>query len=207
MDNLGGFVPGLVVAYTVTWIMVYFIVFQGVGSSGKVVYVTALLPYVALVAFFIRAITLPNAMTGLKFFLIPDFNMLLNAEVWQRAVIQIFYSLGVGFGSLIAFASYGAKKDDFVGNAVKVSAINCSTSMFAGVVVFPILGYLAYEMRTVNPCIGGDNLADCNPSVYLELVWHSSLFPLPFPECHCHFSGRSSSLQCSCAWASILSLP
>merc|ERR1719382_219372 len=78
MDNLGGFQPGLVVAYTVTWIMVYFIVFQGVGSSGKVVYVTALLPYVALVAFFIRAITLPNASTGLKFFLIPDFSKVLK---------------------------------------------------------------------------------------------------------------------------------
>jgi len=160
MDELGGFQPGLVVAYTVTWIMVYFIVFQGVGSSGKVVYVTALLPYVALVAFFIRAITLPNAMAGLRYFLVPDLNMLMNAKVWQRAVVQIFYSLGVGFGSLIAFASYGAKKDDFVGNAIKVSAINCSTSMFAGFVVFPILGYLASEMSSVNPCIGGDNLAD-----------------------------------------------
>merc|ERR1711972_1148909 len=106
--------------------------------------------------------TLPNAMTGLKFFLFPKFDTLLNPVVWQRAVTQIFYSLGVGFGSLIAFASYGAKNDDFIGNAVKVSGINCGTSMFAGFVVFPILGYLAYEMKEVDPCIGGDDLRDLN---------------------------------------------
>lgn len=160
MDVLGGFQPGLLLAHTVTWILVYFIIFQGVGSSGKVVYVTATLPYVALFAFLIRGLTLPNAMTGLKFFLIPDLSKLLNAEVWQRAVTQIFYSLGVGFGSLIAFASYGAKNDDYIGNAIKVSSINCGTSVLAGFVVFPILGYLAHEMKNINPCFAGDNLAD-----------------------------------------------
>uniref|UniRef100_A0A7S1RMK9 Uncharacterized protein n=1 Tax=Alexandrium catenella TaxID=2925 RepID=A0A7S1RMK9_ALECA len=96
----------------------------------------------------------------MKFFLEPKLEKLQNLEVWQRAVTQIFYSLGVGFGSLIAFASYGAKKDDFVGNATKVSVINCATSMFAGVVVFPILGYLAHEMRDINPCFHGDDLAE-----------------------------------------------
>lgn len=160
MDVLGGFQPGLLVCHTIVWIAVYFIIFQGVGSSGKVVYVTATMPYVALAAFLIRGLTLPGAMTGLSFFVIPDMSKLLNAEVWQRAVTQIFYSLGVGFGSLIAFASYGAKNDDYVGNAVKVSVINCATSVLAGFVVFPILGYLANEMKSINPCFAGDNLAD-----------------------------------------------
>lgn len=160
MDDLGGFNYGLLASFTVMWIMIYFIIFKGVGSSGKVVYVTAILPYVALVAFFFRAITLPNAFTGLKFFLMPRMEFLLDPQSWLRAATQIFYSLGVGFGSLIAFASYGNKKDDFVGNAVKVSVINCSTSVFAGFVVFPILGYLAQEMEDINPCFGGEDLSD-----------------------------------------------
>jgi len=186
MDVTGGFQWGLLGAYTLTWIMVYFIVFQGVGSSGKVVYVTAIMPYVALTAFFIRAITLPNASTGLRFFLQPDFSMLANFEVWQRAVTQIFYSLGVGFGSLIAFSSYGAKNDDFIGNAVKVSVINCSTSMFAGFVVFPILGYLAYEMEGINPCFNGNNLGDLS-SIGLSgtglafIAFPIAISRMPFP--------------------------
>jgi len=111
-------------------------------------------------AFFIRAITLPNMMVGLRFFLEPKAELLMNPIVWQRAAVQIFYSLGVGFGSLIAFASKGKPNDPFITHAKIVTGVNCGTSMFAGFVVFPILGYLAWEMKEVNPCIGGDDLAD-----------------------------------------------
>jgi SNF family Na+-dependent transporter len=159
MDDLGGFHPGMLLAYTLAWLLVYLCIFKGIASSGKVVYVTATLPYIALVAFFIRAVTLPNALTGIRFFVEPDFGLLFNAEVWIRASTQIFYSLGVGFGSLVAFGSYGARSSDFVKEASKVSLINCGTSVFAGFVVFPILGYLAHELSGVNPCIHGDDLS------------------------------------------------
>jgi len=160
LDDLGGFHGGMLLAYTAAWLLVYLCICKGIASSGKVVYVTATLPYVALVVFFFRAVTLPNAGRGVEFFLRPDFGLLLNGEVWLRAVTQIFYSLGVGFGSLIAFASYGKKDSDFILDAVKVSCINCGTSVFAGFVVFPILGFLAHELAEVNPCIAGDNLSD-----------------------------------------------
>mmetsp|Transcript_90739 Transcript_90739/g.228209 ORF Transcript_90739/g.228209 Transcript_90739/m.228209 type:complete len:619 (+) Transcript_90739:86-1942(+) len=160
MDDLGGFHYTLLASFVVAWILVYGCVFKGVESSGKVVYVTAILPYVCLVCFFIRAITLENAWSGIVFYLKPDLSQLLTAEVWIRAATQIFYSLGVGFGSLVAFASYGDKKDDFVGHAFKVSIINCGTSFFGGFVVFPTLGYLASELSNVNPCIQGDQLND-----------------------------------------------
>jgi SNF family Na+-dependent transporter len=163
MDDLGGFHPGMLVAYTLAWLLVYGCIFKGIASSGKVVYVTATLPYIALIAFFVRAVTLPNALTGIRFFVEPDFALLLNAEVWIRAATQIFYSLGVGFGSLIAFGSYSAQGNDFVKEASKVSIINCGTSVFAGFVVFPILGYLAHELSGVNPCIRDDALSDLAP--------------------------------------------
>jgi len=149
---------GMFAAYTAAWVLVYGCVFQGVASSGKIVYFTALFPYVVLVIFFFRAMTLPNALTGVKFYLSPDFSKLVEPSIWIDAVTQIFYSLGVGFGSLIAFASFSDAKDDFVGNAVKVSAINCGTSFFCGFTVFPVLGYLALEMSKVNPCFQKDNI-------------------------------------------------
>jgi len=158
IDVLGGVQWGMFGAFTGAWVLVYLCVYNGVATSGKVVYVTATLPYVALVVFFFRAITLPNALTGAKFFVQPDWSLLLNGTVWIRAVTQIFYSLGVGFGSLIAFASYGGKHSKFLGDATKVSLINCGTSVFAGFVVFPILGYLAHELSEHNPCVRSDNL-------------------------------------------------
>lgn len=166
IDIVGDLHWGMVAAYTVAWLLVFLCVFAGVASSGKVVYVTATLPYIALVAFFVRAISLDNAVVGLKFFLTPDFSLLLDVRVWLRAVTQIFYSLGVGFGSLIAFASYGKdQKSDFVGDALKVSFINCGTSIFAGFVVFPVLGYVAGELATVNPCVSSDSLSNLSSVV------------------------------------------
>jgi len=89
----------------------------------------------------------------------PDFSLLLDSSVWFRAVIQSFYSLGVGFGTLTAFASYGNNQTtDFVGDGFKVSFINCCTSILAGFVVFPVLGYVAGELSQVDPCIASNSL-------------------------------------------------
>jgi len=67
--------------------------------------------------------------------------------------------LGVGFGTLIAFASHGNDQTtDFVGDAIKVSLINCGTSILAGFVVFPILGFVAGELSQVDPCIASNSL-------------------------------------------------
>ena len=56
-------------------------VFAGVQSSGKVVYVTATAPYVFLVILFFRGITLPGALNGIKYYIVPDFSKLLEFKV------------------------------------------------------------------------------------------------------------------------------
>ena len=45
------------------------------------VYVTATFPYVVLIILFIRNLLLPGAMTGIKFYVIPEWNRLLEAKV------------------------------------------------------------------------------------------------------------------------------
>lgn len=45
--------------------------------------------------------TLQNASTGLGFYLNPDWSTLGESTVWLKAATQIFYSLGVGYGSLV----------------------------------------------------------------------------------------------------------
>uniref|UniRef100_A0A5F9CT07 Transporter n=1 Tax=Oryctolagus cuniculus TaxID=9986 RepID=A0A5F9CT07_RABIT len=68
---------------------------------------------------------------------------LANPRTWINAATQIFFSLGLGFGSLIAFASYNEPSNNCQKHAIIVSLINSSTSIFASIVTFSIYGFKA----------------------------------------------------------------
>lgn len=54
----------------------------------------------------IRGITLPGAWEGIRYYLQPNFDVIQNPQVWVDAATQVFFSLGPGFGVLLAYASY-----------------------------------------------------------------------------------------------------
>ncbi|XP_031549325.1 sodium- and chloride-dependent GABA transporter 2-like isoform X2 [Actinia tenebrosa] len=123
------------------WIITYLCVVKGIKSSGKVVYFTATFPYIILIILFFRGVTLEGAGEGLKTFFTPKWDLLLDANIWKDAATQMFFTLSLGFGALIAFASYMPIHNQVMRDAYTVVFINCGTSLFAGIVVFSILGY------------------------------------------------------------------
>ncbi|KAF0303872.1 Sodium-dependent neutral amino acid transporter B(0)AT3 [Amphibalanus amphitrite] len=128
-----------------SWVLVYACIMRGIQSSGKVVYFTALFPYLILIIFFGRAVTLPGAGVGLKHLFTPKMEKLIDPTVWMDAATQVFYSLSVGFGSLIAFASYNPVNNNCKQDAVFMCIVTVFTATFGAVDIFAVLGYKAVQ--------------------------------------------------------------
>jgi NSS family neurotransmitter:Na+ symporter len=65
-----------------------------------------------------------NVLNGLGYLWNPDFSQLTHFETWLAAAGQIFFSLSVGFGVILNYASYLKKKDDIALSAMTASATN-----------------------------------------------------------------------------------
>uniref|UniRef100_A0A673Y5T5 Transporter n=1 Tax=Salmo trutta TaxID=8032 RepID=A0A673Y5T5_SALTR len=126
------------------WILLYFCIFKGIKSTGKVVYFTALFPYVILLALLINNVQLPGAMEGIRFFIVPNWEKLLELEVWVNAAAQIFNSIGIGFGSLMAMSSYNNFNNNILKDTLAISITNSLTSILAGFVIFSAFGYMSH---------------------------------------------------------------
>ncbi len=88
---------------------------------------------------------MPGAFDGLAYYLRPDFSSLTNLEVWSAAYTQVFFSLSVGFGVMIAYASFLPEKSDIVNNAFIISLADAGTAFIGGLVVFSTLGFYSHE--------------------------------------------------------------
>merc|ERR1712186_116752 len=147
-DNLGGLKPELVGCLAAAWTIVCLCLIKGVQSSGKVVYFTALFPYLVLVILLIRGATLDGAYEGILFYVYPTAEKLEGLKkinVWSAAATQIFYSLGPSFGGLITLASYNKFSNNCHRDAMLIAFANCGTSIFAGFVIFSIIGFMAKQ--------------------------------------------------------------
>lgn len=122
----------------VFWAIVFAInitlIYRGI-SKGIEKFCSYAMPLMAVCAFIvlIRVLTLgtpdpslpeQNVVNGLGYMWNPDFSALGNAKTWLAAAGQIFFSLSVGFGVILNYASYMKKKDDVVLSGLTASATN-----------------------------------------------------------------------------------
>jgi NSS family neurotransmitter:Na+ symporter len=135
---------GLIIVWFLNWLIIYRGVQRGLELANKI-FMPLLFVLTTVLVFW--SFTLDGAMTGIKAYLTPDFSKLMNHKVWIDAYSQIFFTLSLGFGIMIAYASYLPSKANITRNAILTGFINSGYSLFAGFAVFSVLGFMAVSQQ------------------------------------------------------------
>jgi len=141
-----------------------------------VVYFTATFPYVILAVLLVRGITLPGAANGLVYYFKPDFAKLREPQVWIKAGTQVLYSYACTFGGMVSLGSYNKFRRDFIRDCTIIVGINGFTSLFAGCVIFSVVGYMAHVSG-----IPIDKVADSGPGLAF-IVYAKAVSMMPAPD-------------------------
>jgi len=159
--TIGGFSIPILIGVIVSWLAIYFSVWKGVKSVSKVVVWTATLPFLMLAILIVRAVTLDGAGDGLRLFLIPDWTALRDPQLWIAAFSQVFFSLSLAFGVMLAYGSCNPRKTEMTKSVFIIAAGNFLVSFMSGIVIFGTLGYMAAQQGVpVTEVIkGGPSLA------------------------------------------------
>ncbi|XP_041665263.1 sodium-dependent neutral amino acid transporter B(0)AT1-like [Cheilinus undulatus] len=135
----------IVVCLIAAWTILCICYIRGISTSGKAVYITAILPYIVLAIFLVRGLTLKGALSGIKHLFTPDVDKLTSPTTWLNAGAQVFYAFGLGWGGLISFSSYNPIHNNCMRDAVILTVVTGLTSIYAAAVTYTIIGFRATE--------------------------------------------------------------
>ncbi|RRS02025.1 sodium-dependent transporter [Glycomyces terrestris] len=144
--DFGTWLPGLGVALALVWVATLVVigagVKKGIEASSKVFIPLLIVLFGALV---VQSLTLDGAVDGLNAFFTPDWEAIRGPQVWLAAYSQIFFTLSVGFGIMVTYGSYLKRRSDITTSAWTVGMSNSFGEILAGIAVFAVLGFLAFE--------------------------------------------------------------
>ena len=130
--------PGLpLVGHTLFLLVTAVIVAAGIkGGIEKFSKVMMPLLFVIVLGIAIYSMTLPGAMAGLDYLFNPDFSK-INAKACAAALGQAFFSLSIGFGTIMTYASYVSKKENVMFQSVATAVSDLSFALIAGIAIMP----------------------------------------------------------------------
>lgn len=166
------------------WMVLTTVICFGICSFGlqegveKVTKIFMVLLLAIIVVLAVRSMTLPNAVQGLKFYLLPDFSRMKEYGIWETiyaAMSQAFFTLSIGIGSLAIFGSYIGKERRLLGESIHIAALDTAISIIAGLIIFP-----ACFSFDVNPGEGPGLVFVTLPNIFYSMsggrIWGSLFF-------------------------------
>ncbi len=139
----------------ILWMAVFLIITCAIVSGGvsngieKVSTIMMPVLFVFLVIIMIYCLTLPNAVKGVKFFLVPDFSSITSlsdfADILLNAMGQVFFSLSLGMGTLITYGSYLDKNNNLTASTFTIVILDTAVAVIAGLAILPAVFSFGFE--------------------------------------------------------------
>ena len=88
----------------------------------------------------VNSLTLDNAIEGVKFYLVPDFQRALDVGIGNvivAAMNQSFFTLSLGIAAMEIFGSYMSKDHTLPGEAVRICCLDTFVAFMSGMIIFP----------------------------------------------------------------------
>lgn len=146
---------------------------EGIERASKVMMPVL---FLILIALCIRSLTLPGANEGLTFLFQPDFSK-IDSSVVLSAMGQAFFSLSIGMGCLVTYASYFGKNTNLQTTALQVTILDTLVAVLAAVMIFPAVFNFGIE-----PTAGPELVFITLPNVFEQLpfgnIWSFVFFVL-----------------------------
>lgn len=140
------FVPAVMVPLVLVWLFSIVLLARGVQKGIAQLSIVFIPLLVVMFAFLVvRSLMLPGAWVGVNALFTPDWSRLADSSIWIAAYGQIFFSLSVGFGIMITYASYLKKQTNLTASGLVVGFSNSAFEILAGIGVFAALGFIAVQ--------------------------------------------------------------
>ncbi len=114
---------------------------KGIEKASKIMMPLLFIIFLVIIA---RSLTLPNAMSGVTYFLKPDFTKITSSGI-LFALGQSFFALSIGVTAMLTYASYLDKRTNLVQSGISVVLMNITVSVMAGLAIFPAMSSFGME--------------------------------------------------------------
>lgn len=173
----GGWRP---VFWTFVFLLLNYIILSRGVQKGIEKLNNILMPlmFVLLIVLCVNSLFMPGASEGLKFLFLPDFSK-LTPDVVLSALGQSFFSLSIGVGTMLTYASYFSADTRLAKTAFTTSVLDTLVAILAGVMIFPAV--FSFGMQ---PAQGLALVYEVLPQVFRSInggmIWASIFFFLLF---------------------------
>ncbi len=168
------------VLWTVIFLLVNLTIVAGGVKKGIERACNILMPmlFVLLIAFCINSFTMPGFRDGVSFLFHPDFSQ-ITPSVLLGALGQAFFSLSLGLGCMMTYASYFSNRTRLARTAVTTAVLDSAVAILAGVIIFP-----AVFSFGISPEAGPTLVFEVLPYIFSQLpggaAWSTLFFLLLF---------------------------